>query len=64
MKEHIKVGQARLEDFLCACAATVDRDGDMIVVDPATKAAVIVPARLLLHLCAEARPPRSMRLAA
>ncbi len=64
MKESITIAQARLENFLCCCAATIDHDGDMVMVDPVLKMAVEVPARLLLKLCAESRPPRSMRLAA
>ncbi len=63
MKEHIKIGQARLEDFLRCCAQTIDQDGDMVVVDPATKMAVEIPARLLLKLLAESRPRRD-RIAA
>jgi hypothetical protein len=53
VNDSITVGQARLENFLCAAAATVDHDDLLIVVDPATPQAVEIPARLLLRLCAE-----------
>jgi hypothetical protein len=41
-----------LKWFLCAVAATVDRDGWLILRDPVMEAEVHVPARLLLRLCA------------
>jgi hypothetical protein len=53
MQESITNGQARLENFLCHAAGAVDHDDLLLVVDPATRAAVSIPARFLLKLCAE-----------
>ncbi len=49
---------AALEEFLCRCAESVDRNRCLILRDPALNVETQVPARLLLRLCAERRPGR------
>ena len=58
VRSEFNASAAALAEFLFAIAESVDRDSKVLIVDPVLRAETMVPARLLLSLCAESRDDR------